>query len=167
MELSVSLVHLVSFQQTETGSSQQMVLNESRTCFISTHNPTLLEPRQCFLLITCFDRRLSYLIIHDDLVCHRIEQRGLCDELFLGIFVFFFTCLLDIVSCQCVQTGHLVLLMVSVVEVPINTSCLQKLDKVLCFALLVVLQLKKKTSPAGHKCASRTNLLIKLSKELQ
>lgn len=65
---------------------------------------------------------VSYLIIHDDLVGHSIEQRGLSDELFLGIFVFLFACLLDIVSCQCVQTGHLVLLMVSVVEVSIDTS---------------------------------------------
>lgn len=66
----------------------------------------------------------SYLIIHDNLVSHSVEQRGLCDELFLGIFIFLFTCLLDIISCQRVQTGHLVLLMVSVVEVSIDTSCL-------------------------------------------
>lgn len=30
VELSVSLVHLVSFQQTETGSAQQMVLRKRR-----------------------------------------------------------------------------------------------------------------------------------------
>lgn len=30
VELSVSLVHFVSFQQTETGSAQQMVLREPR-----------------------------------------------------------------------------------------------------------------------------------------
>lgn len=34
MELSISLVHLVSFQQAETGSSQQMVLSETRAYYI-------------------------------------------------------------------------------------------------------------------------------------
>lgn len=63
-----------------------------------------------------------HLIIHDDLVGHSVEQGGLRDELFLGIFVFLFTCLLDIVRCQCVETGHLVLLMISVVKVPVNSS---------------------------------------------
>lgn len=34
VELSVRLVHLVSFQEAETGSSQQMVLSEPRACYI-------------------------------------------------------------------------------------------------------------------------------------
>lgn len=39
VELSISLIHLVSFQQTETGSSQQMVLRN-----LYTSNKTSLEP---------------------------------------------------------------------------------------------------------------------------
>lgn len=44
VELGIGLVHLVSFQQTETGSSQQMVLSEPKAYFIYTYNATLLEP---------------------------------------------------------------------------------------------------------------------------
>lgn len=85
------------------------------------------------------------MVVHDDLVCHGVEQGGLSDELLLGIFVLLFTCLLDIVGCQGVQTGHLVLLMVSVVQVPIDTGRLQQLDKVLRLRLFIILQLKEKS----------------------
>lgn len=44
VELSVSLVHLVSFQQTETGSAQQMVLRKRRA--EEVHNP---DARPCCL----------------------------------------------------------------------------------------------------------------------
>lgn len=118
VELSIGLVHFVSFQQAETGSSQQMVLIETTVCsiYLKCKKHNLIYHLLCYFF--------SYLIIHDDLVCHSIQERSLCDELFLGIFVFLFTCLLDIVSCQCVQTGHLVFFVVSVVEVSINTCCL-------------------------------------------
>lgn len=82
------------------------------------------------------------LVVHDDLVGHGVQQRGLRDELLLGIFVLLFACLLDIVGRQRVQTGHLVLLVVSVVQVSVDTCRLQQLDEVLGLALFVVLQLK-------------------------
>lgn len=44
VELSIGLVHLVSFQQAETGSSQQMILSEPRAYYIYTYNATLLDP---------------------------------------------------------------------------------------------------------------------------
>ena len=116
VELGIGLVHLVSFQQAETGSSQQMVLVDTRVSYFKCKNAGAMADYQLLW------QTLAYLIIHDDLVCHSIEQRGLRDELFLGIFVFLFTCLLDIVSCQRVQTGHLIFLVVSVVEVSIDTS---------------------------------------------
>lgn len=97
VELSISLVHLISFQKTETGSTQQMVLSKPRAEHVYDHDTTEIclnqQIEQTFL---------PHLIIHDDFVGHCIEQGGLRDELFLGIFVFLFTCLLNIVSCQCV-----------------------------------------------------------------
>lgn len=128
-------------------SRQKQALPNKWFCFTEKHHIFTLQKsihsHQYRLSISCSHKEFYYLIIHDDLVCHRIEQSGLRNELFLGIFVFLFTCLLDIVSCQCVQTSHLVLLVISVVKVSINTSCLQKLDEILCFALFVVLQLEK------------------------
>lgn len=40
VELSIGLVHLVSFQQAETGSSQQMVLREQKAHYIYAYNAT-------------------------------------------------------------------------------------------------------------------------------
>lgn len=88
-------------------------------------------------------RCCSHLIVHNDLVGHCVQQRGLRDELFLGIFVLLFACLLHIVSCQSVQTCHLILFVVAVVQVPVDTRRLKEFNKVLCFALLVVLQLRE------------------------
>lgn len=66
-------------------------------------NMFILVMQHHSVFITCWNRCcFSYLIIHDDLVGHGVEQCGLCNEFLLGIFVFLFTCLLDIVSCQCV-----------------------------------------------------------------
>lgn len=84
-----------------------------------------------------------YLIIHDDLVCHGVQKSGLVDEVLLCILVLLFSSLLDIISCQCVQTRHLVFLVVSVIQVSINARRLQQLDKILRLALLVVLQLQR------------------------
>lgn len=89
---------------------------------------------------------LIYLIVHDDLVCHGVQKSGLVDEVLLCILVLLLSSLLDIISSECVQTRHLVLLVVSVIEVSINACRLQKLDKILCLALFVVLQLKYSNS---------------------
>lgn len=51
VELSIGLVHLVSFQQAETGSSQQMVLSEPRAYCIYTYDATLVEPQQFSLIV--------------------------------------------------------------------------------------------------------------------
>lgn len=87
-------------------------------------------------------RYLFYLIVHDDFVSHSVQQGGLGDELLLVVFVLLLPSLLHIVGCQGVQTCHLVLLVVSVVQVAIDAGSLQQLHKVFCFALLVVLQLQ-------------------------
>lgn len=141
VELSVSLVHLISLQQTETGSAQQVVLKEPSEEEIC--NP---EARPCCIHHQFEPKYIPpYLIVHDDLVGHGVEQGGLRDELFLGIFILLFAGLLNIVGCQRVETGHLVLLMVSVVQVSINSSSLQKLHEVLRLPLFVVLQLQTHT----------------------
>lgn len=96
-----------------------------------------------------------YLIVHDDFVSHSVQQGGLGDELLLVVFVLLLPSLLYIVGCQGVQTCHLILLVVSVVQVAIDASSFQQLHKVFCFALLVVFQLqntvlKRKCHPSEY-----------------
>lgn len=88
----------------------------------------------------------SHLIIHDDLICHGVQKSGLVNEVLLCILVLLFACLLDIISGKSVQTGHLVFLMVPVVEISIDTCRLQQLHEVFRLSLFVILQLNKAKS---------------------
>jgi len=85
--------------------------------------------------------RESYLVVHDDLVGGRIEQRRLSEQLTLAVLVLLRVRQLHVVRRQRVERRHLILLVVLIVKTRLRTRHLQHANKQLHLPELVVLQL--------------------------
>ncbi len=84
----------------------------------------------------------SHLVIHDDLIGGRVQQRGHREHVAPFLLVLHAMCLLHVVGREHVQGLHLVLLEVRVRQVGVGTRRLQDAHEVVDMILLVVFQLR-------------------------